>query len=545
MLFGYWPQVRPAFWSIALFRWDINIRESAVLGIVGAGGVGVALDTALNLLYWDQVAVVLIAIFPGGHPGGDHRHLGAFSHSLTLDRTLWAIAAGAERNRSEETCSRGFFLSPSQLLLSCPQAEAQTATNIAVLKGLAPLTILNESYAGEAALASNFTVTGGIQTGSSATIHASHFRRAAAAGAQRTHSSRAAILLNCRMDWVRLLVRRTSRAPTTRIVSITRAFLRPWLRLIAYTNATARDNSNSAKFFFANGTTDGKQAVSDEAAEIFKKISGVPDTFGRNYGRPAGNPGSDAYGNSRPFQTEPQIIPIVGVDYFNAPADNIVYNRGPVMNLIDSPSFPSGHTTYGYAGAILLAVLVPERYQQMIARGAEYGNNRIFMGAHYAMDVLGGRTLATYDLAHLLANDPVYLGRTLRGAPVIGDYQAALKAARAEIAPCCRPPAATRYRPARSKTLAGFNNPAMNEASYAATQTYGLPVVYPQNAGKLEDVGKMAPEAGYLLTAAFPSLTLDEANQILTETQGPGGGFLDDGLVFRGLFPAESVRCGG
>jgi phosphonate transport system permease protein len=60
---GYWPQVRPAFWSIALFRWDINIRESAVLGLVGAGGIGVALDTALNLLYWDQVAVVLLAIF--------------------------------------------------------------------------------------------------------------------------------------------------------------------------------------------------------------------------------------------------------------------------------------------------------------------------------------------------------------------------------------------------------------------------------------------------------------------------------------------------
>ena len=63
LVFGYWPQVKPAFWSIALFRFDINIRESAVLGLVGAGGIGVALDTALNLLYWDQVAVVLIAIF--------------------------------------------------------------------------------------------------------------------------------------------------------------------------------------------------------------------------------------------------------------------------------------------------------------------------------------------------------------------------------------------------------------------------------------------------------------------------------------------------
>jgi phosphonate transport system permease protein len=63
ILMGYWPQARPAFWSIALFRWDINIRESAVLGLVGAGGIGVALDTALNLLYWDQVAVVLATIF--------------------------------------------------------------------------------------------------------------------------------------------------------------------------------------------------------------------------------------------------------------------------------------------------------------------------------------------------------------------------------------------------------------------------------------------------------------------------------------------------
>jgi len=60
---GYWPQVVPAFWGIFLFRWDINVRESAVIGLVGAGGIGMVLDTALNLFHWDRVSVILLSIF--------------------------------------------------------------------------------------------------------------------------------------------------------------------------------------------------------------------------------------------------------------------------------------------------------------------------------------------------------------------------------------------------------------------------------------------------------------------------------------------------
>lgn len=60
---GYWPQAEPSFWSIALFRWDINIRESAVLGLVGGGGIGVALEAAMSNLYWDQVGLILGVIF--------------------------------------------------------------------------------------------------------------------------------------------------------------------------------------------------------------------------------------------------------------------------------------------------------------------------------------------------------------------------------------------------------------------------------------------------------------------------------------------------
>jgi phosphonate ABC transporter permease subunit PhnE len=63
LLKAYWPQVKPAFLAIALFRWDINVRESAVLGLVGGGGLGMALDTALSNLYWDQAGLVLVVIF--------------------------------------------------------------------------------------------------------------------------------------------------------------------------------------------------------------------------------------------------------------------------------------------------------------------------------------------------------------------------------------------------------------------------------------------------------------------------------------------------
>jgi phosphonate transport system permease protein len=60
--YGIVPQVLPAFWGITVFRWDINIRESAILGLVGAGGIGLKLEASLNTLAWSQISVILLLI---------------------------------------------------------------------------------------------------------------------------------------------------------------------------------------------------------------------------------------------------------------------------------------------------------------------------------------------------------------------------------------------------------------------------------------------------------------------------------------------------
>ncbi|SPL97865.1 Phosphonate ABC transporter permease protein phnE1 (TC 3.A.1.9.1) [[Actinomadura] parvosata subsp. kistnae] len=56
------PRVLPALTAIVLYRLDINIRASAVLGVVGAGGIGVALQTALGSLNYHRAAGIICVI---------------------------------------------------------------------------------------------------------------------------------------------------------------------------------------------------------------------------------------------------------------------------------------------------------------------------------------------------------------------------------------------------------------------------------------------------------------------------------------------------
>ncbi|MEQ8354923.1 MAG: phosphonate ABC transporter, permease protein PhnE [Kiloniellaceae bacterium] len=62
LAYGVVPQIMPAFAGISVFRWDINIRESTVLGLVGAGGIGLQLNASITNLAWTQVSLILLVI---------------------------------------------------------------------------------------------------------------------------------------------------------------------------------------------------------------------------------------------------------------------------------------------------------------------------------------------------------------------------------------------------------------------------------------------------------------------------------------------------
>jgi membrane-associated phospholipid phosphatase len=422
-------------------------------------------------------------------------------------------------------------LSVLALLAGFTAANAQTATNMQALQGLVPFSALNNSPEGKVVLARNYSTTGAIQTGAAAQPGLQPF------AAQQAQAVRDAfITAGNATELADGLGTKLGAAYQARAV-YTQGAGKPSFTsispdiaaLFAYTAKLAEVDSGTAKFFFANGTVNKSgQAASTAAMALMQSVGGATNVLGTAYG----SQGADPLGNPRPFQTEMNLATFAAPDYFGNPSGNAAWLTGPAADLTKSPAFPSGHTVYGYTEATLLAIMVPERFTQEITRGAEYGNSRIILGAHYAVDVIAGRSLAWYDLAQLLAENRAYLNQKEGKTAPIGNYAVALKLAQGELRQVLEAGTGEGIAQAAAQDDSRFANGAANEAFYESTQTYGLPAAYPAEAAKPEDVWRKAPEAGYLLTAAFPYLSLKQADRILTATEGPGGGFLDNGSHF-------------
>lgn len=87
---------------------------------------------------------------------------------------------------------------------------------------------------------------------------------------------------------------------------------------------------------------------------------------------------------------------------------NIQACVAPKVSNLDR-SYPSGHTTMGYAMGIVLANLIPEKAKEIMERARLYGENRINCGAHFPSDVSGGQVLGTLVAKELLKNNEFQL----------------------------------------------------------------------------------------------------------------------------------------
>jgi acid phosphatase (class A) len=102
-----------------------------------------------------------------------------------------------------------------------------------------------------------------------------------------------------------------------------------------------------------------------------------------------------------------------------------VENRAPICTpedekvLRNDGSYPSGHTAVGWAWALILSELAPDRADALLARGIEFGESRIICNVHWRNDVTAGRLMGASAVALMHANP---------------EFIADMKAARAELA---------------------------------------------------------------------------------------------------------------
>jgi acid phosphatase (class A) len=96
------------------------------------------------------------------------------------------------------------------------------------------------------------------------------------------------------------------------------------------------------------------------------------------------------YGRARPFAVNE--------------GSNCAADREQEM-LRGDPSYPSGHTAIGWAWALILTSLAPERADELLARGMAYGESRAFCNVHWPSDVAAGRTVGAAAVAVLNASD--------------------------------------------------------------------------------------------------------------------------------------------
>lgn len=194
-------------------------------------------------------------------------------------------------------------------------------------------------------------------------------------------------------------------------------------------------------------------------------------------------------------------------------------NPGP------SYSFPSGHTTSAYQAAITLATLVPELGPELLARASEHGNNRLVVGVHSPLDVIGGRMLGEASVAARWSQ-PDYVRTYL--APAAIELRTYLeKQCGATIAACLARGTAYHDDPYDGRVMPGGTAQIVTDrksavATYRERMTYAF-----APSGTTGLAMTVPPGAENLLLTTYPTLTATQRQSVLAQTSIDSGYPLD------------------
>ena len=234
-----------------------------------------------------------------------------------------------------------------------------------------------------------------------------------------------------------------------------------------------------------------------------------------------GEPWADARGNLRIRRVDD----VVDTTHEFSPNDVALSANYGGFGTCRGGSFPSGHTTTAYEAGITLATLLPELAPEILARASEAGNDRIVLGVHYPLDVVGGRIDGEAAIAARWS-DPAYRARVLE--PARTELVAYLEAqCRATLAACIRDQDPYRSDPYGGAAMPGGSSQRVDDRASAAAVfrerlTYGFPRT--AAAGRAPDV---PAGASALLITTFPTLTSAQRTSVLAQTQLDSGYPLD------------------
>ncbi|MFD5749658.1 glycoside hydrolase domain-containing protein [Streptomyces sp. NPDC127033] len=205
------------------------------------------------------------------------------------------------------------------------------------------------------------------------------------------------------------------------------------------------------------------------------------------------------------------LRPYVRLGFVGDGGDIYESKDGSYGSLTTSGSYPSGHTYGGYEAGTVLATLLPELAPSILARTSEYGNNRIVLGFHYPLDVMGGRITGQATVAHRWA-DPDFAKLLM---------QAHTEMENVLLAQCEKEGYGDTLTACEGDSYAGLST-ARQVDLYTQRLDYGF-----SRSGKPAQALRTPSDAAALLITAFPDLTTAQRTQILEQTATDSGSPLD------------------